>query len=72
MSTDLDLGRAFREAERAARARRMVGPVLFRSTDGWEISGSVMVGNRRRSVRIVNSDLEAALLEFAEQLEAVA
>lgn len=65
------LGKAFRRAERVARERHAVGPVLFRSTDGWEVSGSVKDGDHRREVRVRNVRLEDALTAFAEQMEAL-
>ena len=67
--TDADLGRAFREATLVVRERHAIGPVIFRSTDGWEVLGSVLVGEYRREVRVVRPNPEHALVAFAEALE---
>lgn len=70
-AADQDLGHAFREAERVCRTRHAVGPVMFRSTDGWEISGSVKdIDGHRREIRVVTPDLERALLAFADRMAA--
>lgn len=67
--TDLDLGRAFREALNA-RPEGWSRPSLMSVTEGWEAS-STYIGNSRRfhhSLRATSRSPETALLELADKL----